>query len=205
MVACTALGLPYQEGTDAPCDMSEIWCLFADAMEAYSVGIQNIVNRTAVAVPMAKAAKNIVESYTYNASGEQGNFIAFDGVIVDNDDMANLVADNSRIFPRRPGLWDIAASVEFTPDVTQTDIEIYLIYSVGNVVIDTPATLFIVPGPVQAVVNIHGRVEVTAADLAGYTVPSISLGFFWTGNGAKTDLTVAYADMHVYWTAEEVP
>lgn len=204
MVACTALGLPYQEGTDAPCDMSEIWCLFADAMETYTIGVQNTVNRTAVGVPMAKVEKNTEEVFVFNASALPGNIIDFDSVIVDNDNMADLTADNSRVFPRRAGIWNVVAAVEFEPDVTQTDVEISLLYSVGNVAIDTPSTVFIVPGPLTATVNIFGRLEVTAAELAGATVPSISMSFYWTGNAAKTDLTLLHADMHVFWVAEEI-
>lgn len=205
MVACTPLGLPYQEGTDPPCDMSEIWCLFTDVLEAYTIGIQNIVNRTAVGVPMAKVARNTETTYVFNGAALPGNVIMFDGVIVDNDNMADLTSDSSRVFPRRAGIWDIVATVVFEPDVAQTDVEIYLLYSVGNVRIDTQSTIFLVPGPVKATVNIHGRVEVTAAELAGYTVPSISLAFYWMGNAPTTDLTIQYASMHVLWTAEEVP
>jgi hypothetical protein len=184
--------------------MSEIWCQFADVMEEYTIGVQNTVNRTAVGVPMAKVEKNIEEVFVYNASDLPGLVIDFDSVVVDNDNMADLTADNSRVFPRRAGAWGVIAAVEFLPDVTQTDVEITILYSVGNVTLDTPSTVFVVPGPYTATVNIFGRLVIPSADLAGPTVPSVSLSFFWTGNAAKTDLTVLHADMHVFWVSEVI-
>lgn len=212
MVACTPLGLPYQEGTDRPCDLVPVWCEFADVVEEYLIDIANTSFRTASGVPMAKVARTAEQNFAVNGFGIVNSTIEFDTLVVDNDNMVDLSADQIRIFPTRAGVYELDAMVNCFPRQLASKAKATISYS-PYVELVTPAALALPSADVwynniNQTVNIHvfGMLEVTAADLAGTTRPAFSLVVSTEGTGpVPNSLRVISAHLSVTWTAEEVP
>lgn len=205
MVACAPWDLPYQEGTDAPCDLSAIWCQFAQVIEDQFAATDLVVNRTAVAVPFLKVAKLTTTEVTPPIGFEQAIGVAFDAVYADNDNMVDLTADAYRIYPRRPGVYFADGIAETSLETTfnyQPTVE--LTYGT-SVVIDSEAnstgarTGFGLWYP-HTVLMFH----VTAADLAGASAPYLRMTVSSTGSGTGAAFDCTGAELTVTWIADEV-
>lgn len=212
MVACTTLGLPYQEGTDRPCDLTETWCTFADVVETYLIDIDNIALRTATGVPMAKVVRLTEQQFAIGAFGYVNDVISFDTLLVDNDNMVDLASDQVRIFPTRAGVYELDAMVNCFPSQLASKARALISYSPYLEAVTAIASS--IPNAdvwynnINQTVHIHvfGTVEVTAAELAGTTRPSFTLNVDTGGTGPiPNSLRVISATMSVMWTTDEVP
>lgn len=115
MVATTPIyDLPYQEGSDPPCfgpgtgcdNLTSVWCDFVALVEAELDAFDDIVGRTATAIPMAKIS--VEGTWTANVCGT----IPFDTVIFDTDNMVDLNA-GAGITPNRDGVYRIDFNMVF--------------------------------------------------------------------------------------------
>lgn len=98
MVACTPnCLLPYQEGSDAPCDLSDVWCDFAAKIDANLVSLASVAART-VNVPMAVVSM----SSPLTLGLYEWTDLPFDQVLVDVGDMVNLDVSQFGVFARIP-------------------------------------------------------------------------------------------------------
>lgn len=203
MVACTTdFDLPYQEGTDRPCDLPEIWCRFADLVEAQLLVVENIVNRTAVGVPFAKVTKTSTTTYPIPALPGTDMFaVQFDSVVVDNDNMVDLSSDPLHVFVKRPGIYQVDAVIVASTSVVATMI-------VGDAVPTMNSG-----GVYDHDINVYWRqdsayihefmlVNIPTAAFVGPELPFFGLNT-GTGTGPNADLIVTAADMTVTWVAEE--
>jgi hypothetical protein len=201
MVACTTLGLPYQEGTDAPCDLVETWCLFADVVEANLIASANVVGRTFTAVPFAK-----ISSETSTAvSADTEEAIAFDSLEADTDNMVNLAADPHRVFPQRPGVYMIVATIAVENPTVNAIPELDVRYFNGTSFVFESD--FVQVGATANLgsyfVHSISTFEVTAAHLASVGRPYFVAAI--VSNAVAPGIVVATAQMAVTWVAEEVP
>lgn len=88
MTACTPIyQLPYQTGSDRPCDAPDVWCDFAADVEAQLDTFDAIVDRTVDAIPMAQV--RLTAPYTFDSSLISGP-VPFDTVDVDTANMVDL-------------------------------------------------------------------------------------------------------------------
>lgn len=206
MVACTSLGLPYQEGSDAPCDFPEVWCNFTDILETQLQDIGSIINRTAVAVPFAKVIRDSFQVMTPNQDTLLINeAISWEGVKVDNDNMVDLSADPLHIYVRRPGIYMVDVFCRATPYVngialTNVNIELRTLES-STFVDHYVASRFTIPS-VGTAVHIVTMAEVTPSDFSTYVTPSFAATIAYGINSAS--IHVGNNQFTVTWVAEAV-
>lgn len=107
MTSLTALGLPYQQATDRPCDAPTTWCNFVSVAETQLVAIDTILGRVSPAVPAAKVRRSTPLTITGSA-----NFgVPFESAAYDTDNMVNL-ANSPAILPRRLGRYVLTLVVQ---------------------------------------------------------------------------------------------
>lgn len=190
MVACTPnCLLPYQEGTDRPCDLGDVWCEFAEKVDANLVSLSEVVQRT-VNIPMAVVSAT--ELLTL-AVGESSNLL-FDQVLADTDDMVNLDVSQSAVFPRRPGtLYTYSLHIEAETTDAATELRSYAY--VGDVTDlggfgKGASTL----SPYTIAVYMNNVVRSNGVD---------PLYFFVDAIGGAGVVTITSAVLSLAWTADE--
>lgn len=209
--------LPFFECADSPClntgtvcEPSTVWCDMADAMEIVLNSFDATVQRTGAGVPFAKVAMNNGQVTTANIPATQQVF--WDTVVADNDNMVNLDVDNSYVKINRPGIWWVELYVAGIPgsvDAVNNGNEL------TSSIIQRPTSVLssstsqwrfgvfsVLPNTIQN--RLAYAVQVTPAFLA--TDATLDIGALVTGSGnpvvANSPLTITYAEMTVYWTAE---
>ncbi len=109
MTALTGLGLPYQLGTDRPCDAPEVWQDFAVGLDGLLVATNTILGRVSPTVPAAKITRSVgIEIPVFSV----GVPIPFDGVEIDTDDMVDFSTSQFDILPRRAGTYFVTAEIK---------------------------------------------------------------------------------------------
>lgn len=98
--------LPCLEGSDSPCvntgtlcDPSTVWCDLVNIVEAQLNPIDDLISRTATAIPLAS-----VTGTQPLDSGIPVN-VVFDTVMFDTDNMVNLDANPTVVTPQRSGMY----------------------------------------------------------------------------------------------------
>lgn len=224
MVAYTSPDcLPYFECTDSPClntgtvcEPSTVFCDLAADLEVILNGFDVTVNRTATGVPFAKVARTAPQVETVT-SGTFAFRIEWDAVLADNDDMVNLDADSEFVLINRPGIWWVELYVSGNPANTDDNALVSWIIQRGPTVSSIPGTVltrsasrfrtnFGITFPAEVQTRAAIAFEVTAADLAAngpFSVGAVTSSQLVVPTPAT--LTISYAEMTVYWTAEEIP
>lgn len=105
----TAHGLPYQQAGDRPCDAPDVWCAFANALEANLYATDQLIGRINPTIPMAKMTRSTVVNYSTTTALVFP--VRFDGVEVDTDDMVDFAISQYDIKPRRFGTYLVTAQV----------------------------------------------------------------------------------------------
>lgn len=114
MATCTPiLGLPYAEGSDAPCDINETLCEFAEAVEAVLDSIDEVVDRTVDTVPMVQV-KLTAPLTTVSAGGSTVITVPFDTISFDTANMVNLSANPYLITLPRQGRYLASWQLQMT-------------------------------------------------------------------------------------------
>lgn len=223
MVAYTSPDcLAYFECTDSPClntgtacEPSTVFCDMAAGLETILNGFDATLARTGTGVPFAKVARSAPQVESILAGSIVFGFqVEWDTVLMDNANMVNLDADNLYVKINRPGIWWIELYMVGTPDTT-TDNELnsWIVQRGGGSGF-VPGTLLSeatsrwrfssVPPNANTVQNRAAfAYQVSAADLAVNS--TIDLGAVFQAHGtpsASGELTITYAEMTVYWTAE---
>jgi hypothetical protein len=223
MVAYTSPDcLPYYECTDSPClntgtvcEPSNVFCDLTALVEDILNTFDSSLGRTATAVPFAKVARTAEQVESVLAGNLVRAFqVQWDTVLMDNADMVNLDSDNLYVKINRPGIWWVELYMIGIPDLTNNnDFTSYLIQR-GPEVNFIPGTVLanstsrwrastLVPNPNTVQNRIAYSFQVTDADLS--TNGTIDLGGDFKASGVATatgELTLTYAEMTVYWTAE---
>lgn len=204
MVACAPYDLPYQEGTDAPCDLSAVWCQFAQVIEDQFAATDLVVNRTAVAVPFLKVAKLTSTEVTPPIGLSQAIGVAFDAVYADNDNMADLTSDAYRIYPRRPGVYFADGLAETSLESFNYQPAVTLTYTASahadSELTSTGARIGSGLWYPHTVLMFH----VTAADLAAASPPYLRMTVSSEGSGTGATFECTGAELTVTWIADEV-
>lgn len=204
MATCTPIyGLPYIECDDAPCDQSDVWCAFAEAVEAELDRLDNVVRRTADTIPMAKVSLSIPQVYNATTSG---SVIAFDTVDEDTDDMVNFLAAPGEIRPQRAGVYSVRCYIELGTTGSGSNSFIFQLQGAGpinnpTVLLPTPGNNPIIQFPDPAIANsmtycLRGIWRVSLPD--SRFIPTISYGSI--SPGATANLT--RAEMDVVWMGD---
>lgn len=103
MATCTPiLGLPYAEGSDAPCDINDTLCEFAEAVESALDALDSMVDRTIDTVPMVQV-KLTAPLTTVSAGGSTVITVPFDTISFDTANMVSLAMNPYRITLPRQG------------------------------------------------------------------------------------------------------
>lgn len=106
MTTCTPVYLlPYQTGSDRPCDAPAVWCEFASDVEAQLDRLDAIVNRTVDSIPMAQVRTSTTVAGTANPGGGTPFIIPFDTVDWDTANMVDLSTNPYTITLPFPGLY----------------------------------------------------------------------------------------------------
>lgn len=198
--------LPYFLCSDDPClntgtvcEPSTVFCDFTALLDAKISAIDNIIGRTATAIPLAKVARNSVYTINTNPIGYDAR-IAWDTVVEDNNDMVDLDLNSKAILVQTPGIYMISSYVIGAPPATVNNIfSIYIGTSTGSILTQAD-TLWL--GGTNPETVAHEEL-ITAPNIAGFggAFPLSTLADFQgtTGTGI---VTVNYAEMTVYWVAD---
>lgn len=113
MPTCTPLyGLPYAEGSDAPCDIGETLCAFADAVETQLDLLDAVVDRVADTVPMVQV--KLTTPLTTVSTGNTNITVPFDTVSFDTADMVALADNPYRITLPRQGRYLVSFQLQLS-------------------------------------------------------------------------------------------
>lgn len=104
MVAFTAHGLPYQTGSDAPCDAPEVWCELTALLDTQMYDVDQVIGRIDPTVPVAKMTR-VADEITTVTSSVRPIPVRFDGVDVDTDNMVDFSVSQYNIRPTRHGTY----------------------------------------------------------------------------------------------------
>jgi len=201
--------LPYFGCDDSPCfntgsvcEPSTVWCDLADLVDSRLAAYDNVVNRTAVAVPFFKIARTtqqVIDANVVNYS----NQIQFDTVLADNDGLIDLTSLNTQARISRPGLWWFQLYLYGTPPATVGNV------FYGGINNGSPGGFYTQMAAQYRGNNVYIRAdyvtEVTqfALDLGGPA--SIGATADFTGTTGTALILVNYAELIGYWYGEEVP
>lgn len=208
--------LPFFECTDSPClntgtvcEPSTVWCDMADQMEIVLNSFDSTAQRTGAGVPFAKVAMNNGQTSTANTPTSLQ--VIWDTVLMDNDNMVNLDADAQYVKINRPGIWWIELYVAGLPGSNNAgnngnELTSAIIQRPTTVLSSSTAQwiqnlLAVQPSTVQN--RMAHSVQVTPTFLA--TNSTLDVGALVTATGnfvADSFLTISYAEMTLYWTAE---
>lgn len=204
MTTCTPIyQLPYQEGGDRPCDAPEVWCDFAEAVEAELDRIDGVVLRTSVTIPLAKVSLSAPQTYDATTSG---SVIAFDTVHEDTDGMVDFQLAPGEIRPQRSGLYSVRCYIELGTTGSTSNSFIFQLQGVGPV--NSPTTILptagnnpIIQFPDPNLANsmtycLRSMWRVSLPDSRFF--PTITYGSISVGATAQ----LTRAEMDVYWMAD---
>lgn len=225
MVAYTSPDcLPYYECTDSPClntgtvcEPSNVFCDMTALLEVILNDFDDTVARTATGVPFAKVARSAEQVMSLD-DVQPFMQVAWDTVVVDNDNMVSLDTDNIYVKINRPGIWWIELYVAGIPN---NNIAGSNFSELASYITQRGPTVGGIPGTVLSETTAKWRqnlisvqpgstynrlafaMQISAADLAVNS--TIDIAAVVGATGTITDdstLTVSYAEMTVYWTAE---
>lgn len=200
MVAYTTnFCLPHFEGTDSPClntgticEPSTVWCDFIAGVEEQLNGIDEILGRTALALPIGFI------SYQPTTAVAVADQIPFDTVLIDTDQMVDLEFFRG-VIPRRNGVYLIDAVIKFSGATNDERVGAHI--KVGNVTI-----------PVGFGNPIRVATAISRGETAlGTTDTRASIAWLFNDSGPTprtisvvTDISrpVTYASLSVYWHSE---
>lgn len=206
MVAFTPVyELPYQEGSDPPCfgpgtgcdTLESVWCDFVDIVEGQLDSFDNVVGRTASAIPMAKV------SWTRSpAELLQGGVVPFDTVVFDTDNMVD--SDNtSGITPRRDGVYAVDFNLRCTPQAANEFYEVHIGIGTEEEPNSTVTTIGIASAISRGLALDSLGGDIRASTLYRYTStspnPRIIVAWIFPTNFT---FTVSSASMFVYWHSD---
>jgi len=144
VVACTSdFGLPYQECSDPPCDLAQVWCDLVNLVEAELLAGDDVVARTSTAVPLA-----MIHYEPDVAVALGGGEVPFDTVLADTDDMVDLTVFPG-ILPKRNGNYLIDVHLRYGLGLDNAREGAYI--RIGNV------TMPVIGGTLPAVATAYTR------------------------------------------------
>jgi len=197
-------GLPYMVGTDPPCfgpgagcdNLESLFCQFAELVEVQLDENDDIIGRTATAIPMAQVSLTPVapDNNLFTLEGV-GNFLPFDTVEFDTDDMADLPRG---IQPRRDGLYRFELLIQMLGGMTaQTNFAMNLIFGTE---LDAAilAAEAVVP-PTLPAPDVHGA---TLYSFSGITGPFPRTPVTRIGSLFGTTATLQKATLSCYWHSD---
>jgi hypothetical protein len=183
-----------------------------DLLEVILNDFDDTVARTATGVPFAKVARSAEQ--TSSLSSTLFTRVLWDTVLADNSNMVNLDADNVFVKINRPGIWWIELYVNGIPYASNFN-------ELASHIVQRGPTVGGFPGPSLSETSAQWRqnlisveplsvqnrlaysIQVSEADLATNSTIDIGAVVGATGTVPTTEfLTISYAEMTVYWTAE---
>jgi hypothetical protein len=186
MATCTPIYmLPYIECSDRPCDQSDTWCAFAEAVEIQLDRLDAIVDRVVDTIPQFEVS---VGEYTFIGTNRN---VAFDAVGVDTDDMVDLTTDPFSFPINTLGRWFFYFRVATN----------------GNTAVQGNIPVSVVNTPSLGVITI---VQDYQDDGTNYPVPIDGSGFYrYPSAGARISLSVNTAALSIvsatfggYWMGD---
>jgi hypothetical protein len=113
VTAYTSNGLPYQLGSDRPCDAPEVWCALTAALETKLASVDTTLARLSPSVPVAKLTRSTQLDIPMTVANNSQAVIPYEGVEVDTDNMVDFATSPYSIRPRRPGTYFVTAWMQF--------------------------------------------------------------------------------------------
>lgn len=208
MTTCTPVyALPYQTGSDRPCDSSVVWCNFANTVETQLDAFDAIVDRTVDTAPLAVATLSVTANLPSLGGTTQ---LAWDTVNADTASMIDLTANPYAITLPRYGRYWVSFWYQVSGLAAAVGIQSFLVpvnatappafssitgpftsfYSDGASFMYMSAAAEIRFGSTQAspvFANITGTPGTTGIALAvstssGATIPTATLSAVWIGD-----------------------
>jgi hypothetical protein len=201
--------LPYFSCDDSPCvntgdvcNPSTVWCDLANLLDARLADFDNVINRTAAAVPFFKIARTVPQIIDTNVINYT-NQIQFDAVLADNDGLIDLTSLNTQARIGRTGLWWFQLYLYGTPPATNGNV------FYGGINNGSPGGFYTQMAAQYRGNNVYIRADYATEitqfqlDLAGQV--SIGATADYTGTTGTGLVVVNYAELTGYWYGEEVP
>jgi hypothetical protein len=192
--------LPLPEGTDRPCDYSEISCGFATGVETQLDLLDGVVLRTATTIPMAWVRTTTPYVVAQNATQSAVVTVPFDTVVVDTDQMSDLAQFSSGVTTTRDGLYLVwvyfraVATVAAAPNINHT-LRLFVepALAVNNAYFQSLDTTSVT---INQVVR---RAQATVMPIPAGT----QVGLRWDASGAPTDaFTLPETDLALTWVGD---
>lgn len=171
MTSLTALGFPFQQGTDRPCDAPATWCSWASIMESKLITADNNIGRFFPTIP---AAQVVATNLTFTPTSF-GSSVIWQSSVIDTDGMFNIATFPASIVPKRTGSYLVDAMGVALTTGTST----------------TPTTMAIINGafyvnpinPNSATVPIIAEDDVVMSEAANHYMFHASVRQTWGGTG----------------------
>lgn len=198
--------LPYFLCTDDPClntgtvcEPSTVFCDFTALLDTKISAIDNIIGRTATAIPLAKVARNSVFTIDTNVVNYDAR-IVWDTVVEDNNDMVDLELNPRAITVHTPGIYMVSGYAIGAPPNTVNNI-FYIYLGTGTGSFTTQAsTLWLGGTNPETIANQQLVTQFNIDTFSGVYPFSLLADFQGTvGTGI---VTVNYAELTVYWVAD---
>lgn len=183
--------LPYQVGTDRPCDSPEVWCDFVDLVDSKLSATGQILDRLTPAIPAAKLIR--AASYLPATTFEP---VAFDTVDFDTDNMVDFNRSVFDIRPRRTGTYLATAYVSMSGGGAAGTLVCSFI-GVGDFNSFIRTDCLRNPGGGTFYLRVTTPIQWTGVNFfSGEPLPS---GILLTVNPNATPFIILRAELAVYW------
>lgn len=196
MVAFTSTQLlPYQVGSDRPCDAPGVLCDFASLVDLKLLALDQILNRLEPAIPAAKLTLTtaLLPTTTFEP-------IPFDGVEFDTDDMVNFSRSVFDILPQRTGVYFAVGYAEVTGGGgAGTPVSLGIGVTAYNIAVRSDVLRN--PGVGTYYLRSYATFEWTGVDFSG---AEVTTGVVMTVSPATTPFTISNATLAAYWVNDRV-
>lgn len=194
MPTCTPIyGLPYAEGSDAPCDIDETLCAFATAVEAELDELDAVVDRVADTVPMVQVKMTSPLSTT--SFGNTTITVPFDTISYDTAGMVSLAANPYTITLPRPGRYLVTFQLQMTSAPLNDMLSVQIS---GSAVQSTVYDNYISDSSTPVYFNAGGEMRYTTGATADTTSAALTL----TASVLVGTYVIESATVSVTWIAD---
>lgn len=199
MVAYTSTQLlPYQVGSDPPCDFDDVWCDFVELLETNFAATDLILGRVSPTRPVAR----VLRSTSLAVSGSFVVPLPWEAVDFDTDNSVNL-AENAFIVPvNRTGTYFVTGEAKVTGGTPADNMAIYLtsgfVDPAGSSASILATDFFRIPG---AGSNYFLRTAAYGVNRPAF-LSQVRLGMAFAQSTGTTSLTVLRASMSIYWVSD---
>lgn len=194
MVATTGSQLlPYQQGTDRPCDSPAVWCDFVSVVSNRLDVYDAAIARVSPSIPMAKVTRSTV----FQIPAANFNNVQWEAVVFDTDNMVNFAESNQLVIPQRHGRYAAVAYAEtVSSGVADNTISVTIARGLGSNSFDNETR----DGGGGATDDLYCVVQDAVFDVASGDREPFTMTVAFTGTGGP--LTIGRCELTVFWLSD---